>query len=498
MKSPQTSTIDRYVIISDLHLGHTLRSHEETDGFTGRLNFAQLRSVVELDRAVAGFVDSLLVELGGNAHNCALVLNGDIFDFLHIDVRPASSAFEAPPLDGSEEALYGLSFEVSRSRWKLAFIARLHRKAFRALAKFVNHGGRLVFVVGNHDVDLWFPELQVELRTYLSQHLLSTDAIARIEIEQWFHLRQPVIYIEHGHRFDPYTTFPDPIEPRSRESAAQLAPNFAHFGLRYFSNRVPSFPLHDLEHDPWVKIWRWIRSHTLRDAFEALKAAFYFFFRYWTAMLVERKRWTQDFGVNRFERRRKLQQIATRYGWSLHRIQRLDAMKVPPVGQSISVFFQALHLDRIALILGCITLWIAIALSESNVRLSLSILLALLAAGAWWWLDQRRPTIDLHPKLGEIAQEIGLVARVPVVVFGHTHQATCESLGNVIWLNPGSWEHLAHAQSSEVDDIARRTVHYGEVRLDPKGISVELKWYAPQTRDGGLVRVRRATFRGAT
>ena len=498
MNNQLNTFIKRYTIISDLHLGHTLRSSGAVIDVQSTLNYAQLKCVVGLDRALAGFIDTLLAELEQNADNCALVLNGDIFDFLHVDIRPTVDTFAKPPIDGSEEDVYGLSFEVSRSRWKLALIAKLHRKALQALARFVNHGGRLIFTVGNHDVDLCFPEVQIDLRQYLATYLDDKSREeSHILIESWFHMSQPIVYIEHGHRFDPYTTFPDPIEPTSNVSAAQLAPNFAHFGLRYFSNRVPSFPLHDLEHDPWLKIARWIKTHTIRESWYALQAAFNFFLQYWKAMLTERQRWTKNMGENRFHRREKLHQIATRYGWSLHRIQRLDAMKAPPVGHSMTMFIQALHLDRIALIVGLLVFWMAMAMSETNGRLSLSILLGLLVASAWWWLDQRRPTYDLHPKLGQIAQDIGLVARVPVVVFGHTHQATCESLGSVIWLNPGSWEHLAHSHRHSHSVHGDHSVHYGQIAVDTRGISVDLKWYSPKSRKRGLVRTRRATFRAA-
>lgn len=462
------------------------------------LSFKHLRSVVGLDWAVSGFIDTLLEDVSNDADGVALVLNGDIFDFMSVDFRPAQDTFDGPPIDGSEEELYGLSYELSRSRWKLALISRIHRKTMKALARFVDHGGRLIFTVGNHDVDLWFEEIQRDLRDELRQHMTHPEgADQRVEIESWFHLSSPIVYIEHGHRFDPYTTFPDPLEPISRASSAQVAPNFAHFGLRYFSNRVRTFPMHDLDHKPWVKIVHWIRAHPLIESLRALKAAFAFFFRYWTAMLIERETWQREQAINRFARRKKLKQIADQHAWSLKRIQRLDAMKVAPVGQTLSMFLQALHLDRIALILGLLSFWIAMALSTSHGSLALGILLSLLATALWWWLDQSRPIIDLHPRLGEIAQEIGRIARVPVVIFGHTHQATCESLGNVIWLNPGSWEHVALDHDAEEPKMARNTVHFGQVCLDETGVSVELKWYQPKSRAHGLVRTRRATFRGA-
>ena len=83
-------------------------------------------------------------------------------------------------------------------------------------------------------------------------------------------------------------------------------------------------------------------------------------------------------------------------------------------------------------------------MSNYHARFSFGLLLGLFAMALWWFLDRGRPHADLHPQLGNIANDIGRIARVRFVVFGHTHQATCESHGRVIWLNPGSWEHLAH------------------------------------------------------
>ena len=113
----------------------------------------------------------------------------------------------------------------------------------------------------------------------------------------------------------------------------------------------------------------------------------------------------------------------------------------------------------------------------------------------WWFLDRGRPHADLHPQLGDIANDIGRIARVPIVVFGHTHQATCESHGRVIWLNPGSWEHLAHDGHHDEEP---GLVHYGEISRLDSGVSAELRWFSVVNKKHGLVKRRIATFRGAS
>ena len=453
-----------------------------------------------MDQALSGFIDMLLASDAHDPADCMLVLNGDIFDFLHVDIQPETGTFKTPPIDGSEEAVYGLSFEESRSRWKLGLIARLHRRVFDAFARFICAGGRLTFVIGNHDVDLCFPSLQQDLSAYILSHALpqAREVMAgSIHIEPWFYLSSPFVYMEHGHRFDPYTTFPDPLEPTSLRERAQLAPNFAHYGLRYFANRVPSFPIYDLEQSPWGKIYEWVRSHRLRDSGMALVAAFHFFFKYWTAMLTERRAWSGNRGVNRYERRAKLAQIARRLGWTARRLYLLDAMKAAPVGQSPSVFVQALQLDRIAIVVGLIIFWVALAVSDHHAPFSFALMLGLFAVGLWWFLDRSRPHADLHPKLGEIAQEIGRIARVPIVVFGHTHQATCESHGRVIWLNPGSWEHLVHG-GHHGESEHNGLVHFGEITKTAQGVCAELKWFNVNDQEYGHAKRRVATFRGAS
>ena len=153
---PQSSLL----IVSDLHLGGALRPP---------LNFKALRMVARLDQAFERFIDyhldhPILDDVGDPAP-WNLIFNGDTIDFLHMGL----SAQDQLNLE-EEETLYGLSFARRRSRWKLQGIARYHRRTFRALCRFLEAGNECVFVIGNHDADLWFEQVRRDLRSAIARH----------------------------------------------------------------------------------------------------------------------------------------------------------------------------------------------------------------------------------------------------------------------------------------------------------------------------------------
>ncbi|MFH1810958.1 MAG: hypothetical protein ABIJ09_19615 [Pseudomonadota bacterium] len=111
-----------------------------------------------------------------------LVLNGDIFDLLK------TSYLDAYPRHISPDVTLG----------KMSRIAAAHPRFFEAMRAFLGHTGaerRAVFVTGNHDAELVFPELQLLVRS-LCGH---ADQI------QFAGFRHVVgsVHIEHGSQLDP-------------------------------------------------------------------------------------------------------------------------------------------------------------------------------------------------------------------------------------------------------------------------------------------------------
>ncbi len=441
------------MVVSDLHLGGPLRLP---------IGFRALRQVARLDRELCRFLEYQnrrpLTDDVGDAQPWTLVLNGDTIDFLHFDLRPDD--------EDADEALYGLEFSEARSRWKLSRIARYHRRALRGLARFLDAGHRVVFVVGNHDADLWFSGVRADLVDHIAGWAKDPDgARARVSFSPWFYFEEGRAYIEHGHRFDPYATFPDPLTP-FEPGRRNLAPNFAHWALRFFCNRVRDFPLHDV--DTWT-FGDYLAWSTRLRGVRALRAGWdyvAFVWRYAFDAAIDRVRRAFDPG-RRARRRVRLERFASFYRMPLARIRALDALKLPHVGASLGRLGQALYFDRI-LLLALIVAGLAGSHAIEGDAVSIVASLGTLAAGVfgWRWLARARPVADIHPLLAAIARRIARLTGARVVVFGHTHRPILERAGDrARWLNPGSWEHLprrrVHAEAEPCTCHARYAVISG-------------------------------------
>jgi UDP-2,3-diacylglucosamine pyrophosphatase LpxH len=120
-----------------------------------------------------------------------IILNGDVFDFLKTSYQG-----EYPHFINSNVAL-----------GKLTRIAGAHPKFFEAVRKFLQFKGpsrRLHFIVGNHDQELFFPEVQQFLKTLCGNQ----DQIFFPGLS----LDIGAVHIEHGSQFDPLFRI-DPLDP---------------------------------------------------------------------------------------------------------------------------------------------------------------------------------------------------------------------------------------------------------------------------------------------
>ena len=90
-----------------------------------------------------------------NGLDIDLVLGGDTFDFLKV------------PVDGE----YHRHVSAGVALAKLALVEAAHGDFFDALRAFLAHAGggrrQVYFIVGNHDAELLFPEVEETLRTRL-------------------------------------------------------------------------------------------------------------------------------------------------------------------------------------------------------------------------------------------------------------------------------------------------------------------------------------------
>lgn len=488
-------------MLSDLHLGGSLRPPLD---FRARREVVRLDRAVTA--FLDWHRENPLLDAEGRVVPWHLVLNGDNLDFLHMGLVPepeeaarlaASEAAQGlgpagsvpgragagaadpaavqaararavtakaaadraevnrveaalgrrgAPAIGDEELLFGLDFSEDRSRWKLARIAAWHRRCFPALCRFLEAGHRITFVAGNHDADLCFEGVQSDLRHLIARHAESDaeGVAARIDFAPWFVMAPGAVWLEHGHRFDPYNTFPDPLEPVPfDDNQRRLAPTFSHWGLRYFANRVRTFPLHDLEQWRFKDFMHWAWNRAGMGLLRLVMVWVAFLGRYLRDTSVARLR-GRFHAVDRARRRARLRRVAQRTGLPLGRLLSIESLHQPHVGASLGRLCLGLYLDRVALVV--LTLLGVVSCLSMLDGVVVIFWLAVIGWGTvalWRLFDRHRPAVDCHPVHGQMSDPVGRLAGTPVVVFGHTHHPVLRRMGGgTWWANPGSWEHV--------------------------------------------------------
>jgi len=126
----------------------------------------------------------LMRSIGDKKHPVDLVFNGDTFNFMLCPIGAG----------GCETYPRHIDKEVSIA--KLNRIARAHKKVFQSFHDFASlRKNRLFFIVGNHDPDLVFPEVQEALKNQIGGQKENI-------IFPGFHCDIEGVHMEHGHQYD--------------------------------------------------------------------------------------------------------------------------------------------------------------------------------------------------------------------------------------------------------------------------------------------------------
>ena len=122
----------------------------------------------------------------GNGCEVELILNGDVFDFLNVPIND-----EFPDVVNSSIALE-----------KLHAIFAGHPEVTRAMQNFIKKPGkRIIYNVGNHDMDFFFPEVREEFCKTLGGENWSKDSVW-VNTELEFLDYPEGIQIHHGNQFE--------------------------------------------------------------------------------------------------------------------------------------------------------------------------------------------------------------------------------------------------------------------------------------------------------
>lgn len=126
------------------------------------------------ERVLIDFIEKITKQPGKNI----LIMNGDTFDFLKM------------PYKGN----FTHHITEEQSLWKMQRIIETYPKIFLALKKFLNKpANKIHFNIGNHDIELVWPQVQ----KYLRQELGNGN---KVTFDHTFENKE--IHVEHGNQVD--------------------------------------------------------------------------------------------------------------------------------------------------------------------------------------------------------------------------------------------------------------------------------------------------------
>ncbi len=504
-----------YLFVSDLHLS------EGRDPVTGQLS---RNEDFFHDDAFARFL-VYHVELSGRENAAeafrrpwSLVINGDIFDFLQVTRLPAegdellavsgvASHAELRP----NEREYGLGTRSSEIVWKLAHVARGHPMFFQALGWFLAHeGNRLVLINGNHDVELYWPAVQDEMRRLIAAAYLEWRELARagelvdaglpwretlpaaindivantIQFPAWFYYEPGLFFAEHGNQYDPANAFSNFLAPILHDRPDLIELPSGSFFVRYFFNKVEQVHPFADNIKPISRYLRWAVNEEPLDTLRMLVAQRRMMWRSLGNLLQKR--------ANPIKGGPDLRKHAGMPGsrdqvplgperWAQLIDIRDRFQDQAEAGASRTSQYTA---GAVGLYGG---LWLAlVAAMRAFVREQWGRLLAGLAVAGGAFvgrtlLGQRLDNVQDLTSLADVASAIaaaftepdgqGHVAAVPFYIFGHDHHARVRAIAPIgtgappAWyVNTGAWL----PTFSERDRLARRDVQLTFLRLVPE------------------------------
>jgi UDP-2,3-diacylglucosamine pyrophosphatase LpxH len=413
------------LVISDLHLGVV------GDG-------GKTPQILRLEQELCSFLEHHRADGRG----WRLVINGDMIDLVGMTLMPADAGF----VTGfhPDDHHYGLGARAHAAALKVERVVRHHASVFRALGRFVAAGNSLAIVVGNHDVELHWPEVQRVLLDGIAQAAMEAGGAPEhfadaVTVHGWFFLEEGLAWIEHGHQYDPYCSFEEVLEPATDTEEAD--PNIGALLLRYLGPHMADDinGAYDYTFFGYLRFWAAQGRTRLLGIGGAYLDVVRRMVQHWRARVPER------IAARRARARWRLREISKRLRLDEQRLLHLAALAMPPVSVDLLRIVRALMVDRLVLmLLAPLLIGLLLVLPWPWMPLA-----GLAAVPVAWFARHAviaREPVDPSQAMRKIARRIRAIARVPIVVMGHSHAAWAEGEGDGegagAYFNTGTW--VAH------------------------------------------------------
>ncbi|XGC80916.1 metallophosphoesterase [Bdellovibrio bacteriovorus] len=366
-----------------------------------------------------------------------LILNGDIFDFDSVTSVPQEPVFHVEWLERQR----GLYPREERSRYKIEMILKDHAEFVNTLRDFIMRGNRAVFVIGNHDLELHFPQVQEEIYRHLN---LPDHKRHEVRFAEWFYISNQDTLIEHGNQYDPYCMCEDPINPFVRGyNYVSLKLPFGNLACRYIMNGMGFFNPH-------------VDSNYIMTLPEYIR----FFFKYvaraqpllvltwfWGAVMTLVHSFFDRLAApirNPLKIEDRVALIAQKSNAEPRMVRELKELFVAPAASNPFLLARELWLDRAFMIF--VTFFLIFQLMvfiRSVYEVSFFWAFIPLFLLLPFFLFYSKSVTSLVSGYKEPDDRVlamaSAITKVQRIVFGHTHHTRHEIIGSVEHLNSGCW-----------------------------------------------------------
>jgi UDP-2,3-diacylglucosamine pyrophosphatase LpxH len=405
-----------------------------------------------------------------------LVWNGDIIDFDLVTAWP-----DPPPWPVSRgERKRGLDPTEPKSVWKLDLVLRHHPTLFDAVARFLARGHRLVYVLGNHDRELYFPRVRERLERGFHEAAARQGLSVRGEVrfEPWFFHDEDALYVEHGQQYDHYSAFPNLLAPVvDRRGEVTLDLPMGNLSNRYLISVLGYFNPHSTNYilNAYRYVEHWVRYYAFTRRSLILNWL-------WGSVVILFELLT-NLGQSRATRNAhegELVASAERAQLPVETVRELDALRRQPITERLFRLFREFWLDRVLVAALMTGGTVALALSGAPLWVKLMVPLSAfpLLYLIYEALAQGESVFGVNEELRLSARRIAELLPVRVVAFGHTHIPEVIPIArDVAFVNTGTWAPIFHDGDLTLEPGLR---NFAIVELDAGAARLEIgSWMPP-------------------
>ncbi len=428
--------MDRWVVLSDVHLGSDLNHLIEP-----------IRRSRAIDADLVRLVTHYRTSSPPGDH-LRLVFAGDLVDFVGMAVH--AGAAELATERSAEERAHGLGSAADHVCAKLRMVVKRHGDVFDALADLVADGHALDIVLGNHDVELHWDAVKEDLRTLLVASALGRregraplDVASfrdRVAFHPWFLYVPGVVYIEHGHQYDSFCAAEHVMAPLDPADPRRITRSVSDVLLRFVVRTTRGMREYGHETNG---VGHYLGFAAMLGVRGLLRLGASFASAVAELFRLRRAHLSVSASMPRAEHARRLAAHATAPGIGVERMRMLAALQAAPVTRTIHGILASVLLDRVALGLAALAALAVVAVASAS------------HGGAGWyaapglvaaWMLAHRylaSTRNADPEASMLERATPLARLFPAkfVVMGHTHAPakTVVADGASTYVNVGSW-----------------------------------------------------------